>query len=93
MGSKVINARERRVVNLPGVDLAQYGIALFAVAGVVYLGSLLLKQKSNNNGLAEVIKNNTRALEQVATAVQAIQLSIAKLEAKTEELLERARKP
>ena len=78
---------------MPGVDLAQYGIALFAVAGVVYLGSLLLKQKSNNNGLAEVIKNNTRALEQVATAVQAIQLSITKLEAKTEELLERARKP
>jgi len=79
------------VVLLPGTELAQYGIATFALAGVFYFASQILKQK-NDSGIAEVIKNNTKAMEQVTEVVQAIQLSLAKQEAKIDELLERARR-
>jgi hypothetical protein len=76
---------------MPGTEMAQYGIAVFAV-GV--LGYVLGKWLDNRNGkdLAEVIQNNTRALEQVVIAVQSIQLSLARQEAKIDELLERARR-
>lgn len=75
--------------------MAQYGIALFAVAGVVYIVQLVLKNrndKQNGSNIVEVIKNNTQALQQVTTVVQAIQLSLTRMEAKTDEILERARK-
>lgn len=73
---------------MPGTELAQYGIATFAIAGVFYFVSLMLKQRAENN-LAEVIQNNTRALEQLTTVVQ---VTLARQEAKLDELLERARR-
>ena len=76
---------------LPGAELAQYGLATFAVAGLIYLVDKWIKQK-NDNDLAEVIQNNTKALEQVTAVVQAIQISLARQEAKMDELLERARR-
>jgi len=76
---------------LPGTEIAQYGIATFALAGVFYFAAQILKQKNNAN-ITEVIQNNTRAMEQVTEVVQAIQLSLAKQEAKIDELLERARR-
>lgn len=79
------------VVLLPGADLAQYGLATFALAGVFYFVGVMWKQKKDND-LAEVIRNNTKALEQVTAVVQAIQLSLARQEAKMDELLERARR-
>jgi hypothetical protein len=45
-----------------------------------------------DNNLADVIENNTKALEQVTAVVQAIQLSLTRQEAKIDELLERARR-
>ncbi|NLY44115.1 MAG: hypothetical protein GX066_09175 [Clostridiaceae bacterium] len=75
---------------MPGAEIAQYGIATFAIAGLVFVVSKIFDKKQNNN-LAEVIKNNTKALEQVTAVVQAIQLSLTRQEAKIDELLERAR--
>jgi len=72
-------------------ELAQYGIATFAVAGLIYIMSKFFDKKQNND-LAEVIKNNTKALEQVTSVTQAIQLSLTRQDAKIDELLERARK-
>lgn len=76
---------------MPGPELAQYGIATFAVAGLIFLMDRWIKQRGNND-LAEVIKNNTKALEQITSVVQAIQLSLTRQEAKIDELLERARR-
>ena len=76
---------------MPGAEIAQYGIATFAIAGLVFVVSKFFDKKQNNN-LAEVIKNNTKALEQVTSVVQVIQLSLTRQEAKIDELLERARR-
>lgn len=76
---------------MPGPELAQYGIAFFAVAGLVYIISRWLERRDEIN-LAEVVQNNTKALEQVTVVVQAIQISLTRQEAKIDELLERARR-
>lgn len=76
---------------MPGPELAQYGIAFFAVAGLLYLMDRWIKQKGESD-LAEVVRNNTKALEKMSAVVQAIQLSLARQEAKIDELLERARR-
>jgi len=79
------------VILLPGPELAQYGIATFAVAGLIFIVARFFDNKSKSE-LAEVIENNTKALEQVTAVVQAIQLSLIRQEAKIDELLERARR-
>lgn len=76
---------------MPGPELAQYGIAFFAVAGLIYVIRRWIERRDEIN-LAEVVQNNTKALEQVAVVVQAIQLSLTRQEAKIDELLERARR-
>lgn len=73
---------------MPGAELAQYGIATFALAGVFYFIAQIMKQKSNNE-LAEVIQNNTKAIEQLTTLIQ---VSLARQDQKLDELLERARR-
>jgi hypothetical protein len=76
---------------MPGAEIAQYGIGFFAVAGLLYVVTRFSNGK-NNNELAEVIQNNTKALEQVITVIQATQLALIRQEAKIDELLERARR-
>lgn len=76
---------------MPGPELAQYGIAFFAVAGLIYIIARWIERKDEIN-LAEVVQNNTKALEQVTAVVQAIQISLTRQEAKIDELLERARR-
>ncbi|MDI3311396.1 MAG: hypothetical protein QJR05_08215 [Thermoanaerobacterium sp.] len=73
---------------MPGAELAQYGLATFAVAGLLYLVDRWMKQKGEND-LAEVVKNNTKALENLTTLLQ---VTMARQEAKIDELLERARR-
>lgn len=76
---------------MPGAELAQYGIGFFAVAGLIYIMGKFLDKK-NNNEIASVIKNNTKALEQVVSVIQAVQINMARQEQKIDELLERARR-
>jgi NMD protein affecting ribosome stability and mRNA decay len=73
---------------VPGPDIAQYGLAVFAVAGLVYLVDRWIKQKGDND-LAEVVQNNTKALENLTTLIQ---VNLTRQEAKIDELLERARR-
>lgn len=75
-----------------GPELAQYGIAFFTVAGLFYLIGLWLKRNDGSDQIAEVVQNNTKALEQLATAIQTIQISLARQEQKIDEILERARR-
>ena len=73
---------------MPGPEIAQYGLAMFAVAGLIFLVDRWIRQKEDND-LAEVVQNNTRALEQLTTLIQ---VALASQEAKIDELLERARR-
>lgn len=73
---------------MPGADIAQYGIATFALAGVFYFAIQIIKQRNDQN-LSEVIQNNTKAIEQLTTLLQ---VTMARQEAKIDELLERARR-
>jgi len=73
---------------MPGPEIAQYGLAMFAVAGLIFLIDRWIRQKEDND-LAEVVQNNTRALEQLTTLIQ---VALASQEAKIDELLERARR-
>ncbi len=68
---------------MPGAEVAQYGVAVFAVAGIIYIVSLTLKQRGNK-GLAEVIENNTKAIESLTVLLQ---VTMARQEAKIEEVL------
>jgi len=68
---------------MPGAEIAQYGIAAFAVAGIIYIVSLTLKQRGNKS-LAEVIENNTKAIESLTVLLQ---VTMARQEAKIEEVL------
>lgn len=77
---------------MPGAELAQYGIGFFAVAGLIYIMARYFNDRRAELNLAEVIQNNTKAMEQVTTVVQAIQISLTRQEAKIDELLERARR-
>ncbi len=76
---------------MPGTELAQYGLATFAVAGLLYIVSLFVGKKKDNE-LSEVIENNTKALNSLANVIQSIQLSLVRQEQKIDELLERARR-
>ncbi|RKL63003.1 hypothetical protein DXT63_08385 [Thermoanaerobacteraceae bacterium SP2] len=76
---------------MPGAELAQYGLATFAVAGLLYIVSLFVGKKKDNE-LSEVIENNTKALNSLANVIQSIQLSLVRQEQKIDELLERARR-
>jgi len=73
---------------MPGAEIAQYGIAFFTVAGLLFLVAQWFRQKSDQE-LAEVVQNNTKALEQLTTLIQ---VALARQEAKIDELLERARR-
>lgn len=73
---------------MPGPEVAQYGLAVFAVAGLIYLVDRWMKSKGEND-LAEVVQNNTRALENLTTLIQ---VAMTRQEAKIDELLERARR-
>ena len=88
---------------MPGAELAQHGIAVFSVAGVIYIVSLLIKQwkvpsKTNeaNKELSvdvlKVVDNNTKAIKEMTDVIQTFQVSLARQEQKIDELLSRARK-
>jgi len=77
---------------VPGAEIAQYGVATFAVAGIVYIVNLFVKQKNEANisNISKVIENNTKAVEQLVTFLQ---VALTRQEQKIDELLERARSP
>lgn len=77
---------------MPGAEIAQYGIGFFSVAGIIYIVSLVFKQKNNTKGTNSVIENNTQAIENLTGLIQTIQLSQERQETKIDELLVRARK-
>ncbi|WP_213997196.1 MULTISPECIES: hypothetical protein [Tepidanaerobacter] len=80
---------------MPGAEIAQYGLATFTVAGLIYIVVLFFnikKKEDGNDDLKEVIENNTKALNSLLSVIQSIQVTLLRQEAKIDELLDRARK-
>lgn len=81
-------------------DVAQYGIGFFAVACLVIISILVVKQQrasaapstpSYVEQLMMVIENNTQVIKELTKATTLIQVSIAKQEVQQEEILVRLR--
>lgn len=72
-------------------SVIDYGLAAFAVAGILYVVSLFVSKKKDNE-LSEVIENNTKALNSLSNIIQTMQLTMVRQEQKIDELLERARR-
>lgn len=87
---------------MPGIEIAQYGIGVFAVAGCIYLCVQIIqtwRQKGSENNttkineemlkaVSKIIQNNTEALAELKTLLQ---VSLAKQEVKLDEILSRLR--
>lgn len=84
---------------MPTEAIAQYGIATFALAGVFYFVSQVLRDRRNGSSkdkLIAVVENNTKATEQligVMTSFREIMVqTMARQDQKLDELLARARR-
>jgi len=81
---------------MPGAEIAQYGIAIFAVAMMGYvLVKIFTAQKNSANKNAEiiqVIQNNTAAMKELVALIHELQVEIAKEQTKLDELLDTARR-
>ncbi|WP_424610887.1 hypothetical protein [Caldanaerobacter sp.] len=67
-----------------------YGLAAFAVAGILYVITLF-NTKKREQQIAEVIDNNTKTMQKLLEVIQQLQISLVKQDAKIDELLERVR--
>lgn len=72
------------------VDVIDYGVAAFAIAGILYVITLY-NNKKREQQIAEVIDNNTKTMQRLLEVIQQLQITLVKQDAKIDELLERAR--
>lgn len=81
---------------MPGAEIAQYGIAIFAVAMMGYvLVKIFTAQKNGNkagNELVQVIQNNTAAMKELVDLIHELRIEIAKEQTKLDELVDLARR-
>jgi len=54
---------------MPGKEIAEYGVAVFAIAGLIYIVSKCFEKRTYND-LSEIIKTNTKALEQMSSVAE-----------------------
>jgi len=71
-------------------SVVDYGLAAFAVAGILYVITLYNNKKKEQQ-IAEVIDNNTKMMQKLAEVIQQLQITLVKQDAKIDELLERVR--
>jgi len=74
---------------MPGADIAQYGIAIFAVAilGYVFV-KVFAQQPQNKVELTKVIENNTIAIQELMKLIREMQIEITKEQMKLDEMLD-----
>lgn len=56
-------------VGIP-VGLADYGLAIFVVGGLLWFLSLLIKNKNHENDLTKIITENTSAITRLTDAIE-----------------------
>ena len=78
---------------MPGAEIAQYGIAIFAIAilGYVFVKIVGNPKPDNSKELVAVIENNTKALRELMAVLHQIEVQMARQETKIDELLARTR--
>jgi len=78
---------------MPGAEIAQYGIAIFAIAilGYVFVKIIGTPKPDNSRELLAVIDNNTKALRELMAVLHQIEVQMARQETKIDELLARTR--
>jgi len=79
---------------MPGAEIAQYGVAIFAIAMLGYVFVKIIggtKPVDNSKELAAVIENNTKALKELMTVLHQIEVQMARQETKIDEILARTR--
>jgi len=84
---------------VPDANIADYGIAFFALAGIIFLVGRTMnlwfeKQSADSinetiTRVTEVVQNNTQALEHLANIIQ---INMAKQEAKIDEIVAHIRR-
>jgi len=82
---------------MPDASIAEYGLAIFAVAMLGYvLVKVLVQPKSERNEavpkeLVQVIENNTAVMRELMDVIRELQVEIAKQQVKLDEILDVAR--
>jgi len=79
---------------MPGAEIAQYGVAIFAIAMLGYVFVKIIgnpKPTDNSKELFVVIDNNTKALRELMAVLQRIEIQMARQETKIDEILARTR--
>jgi len=73
------------------LNVIDYGLAAFAVAGILYVITLY-NNKRREQQIAEVVDNNTKTMQKLLEVIQQLQILLVKQDAKIDELLERVRR-
>jgi len=78
---------------MPGAEIAQYGVAIFAIAmlGYVFVKIIGTPKPDNSKELVAVIENNTKALRELMAVLHQIEVQMARQETKIDEILARTR--
>ena len=78
---------------MPGAEIAQYGVAIFAIAmlGYVFVKIIGVPKSDNSKELVAVIENNTKALRELMAVLHQIEVQMARQETKIDEILARTR--
>jgi len=82
---------------MPDASIAEYGLAIFAVAMLGYvLVKVLVQPKSERNEavpkeFVQVIENNTAVMRELMDVIRELQVEIAKEQVKLDEILDAAR--
>jgi len=78
--------------SVPGAEIAQYGIAIFAVAtmGYVFIKVFAETQtkSKDTDKLMQVIENNTAAIQELLSLIREMQIEITKEQMKLDELVD-----
>ncbi len=82
---------------MPDASIAEYGLAIFAIA---MLGYVLVKVLVQSNGkkdegasqeLVQVIENNTAVMRELMDVIRELQVEMARQQVKLDEILDAAR--
>ena len=77
---------------MPGAEIAQYGIAIFAVATMGYVFVKVFTgtqtKSKDTDKLMQVIENNTAAIQELLSLIREMQIEITKEQMKLDELVD-----
>jgi len=82
---------------MPDASIAEYGLAIFAVAMLGYvLVKVLVQPKSERNEavpkeFVQVIENNTAVMRELMDVIRELQVEMAKQQVKLDEIVDAAR--